>query len=592
VVYVVFDNRRIRLADEDAARFRAGSAAPPPTRTAVPQELLPAIESARRHRQMLLGLPNVISVRAGYKFVDGRITKVPAVVVAVDHKTTGSSELASEGVPSVLPDGVPTDVTVADPYERLEAQGAEAVALERPPLLIDQVQAGGTESVDLEAVPVITYEPPAGANLDAVTGPMVITCHVSPDAGWRVLRPFLEETHEDLTLGMFDFTAPHIYRAARSLLRDSDVVWRQTLGPNESLPKDDDVESTKAEDKPEAAVVLGLSRVARGRFESAFARVGKGQTFASAYHIKVAVRDQTAVWLSSGNWQSSNQPAIDFLDASADRKLIPHYNRDWHAVVENDELAQKFRTYLLHDLETAKQVPEAAPEAAPAPMPDLLFSVDELLAEERGAVGLEVFPPARFVFGSQNPLTVQPILTPDNYLDIVLELLRRRPASKMYFQNQSLNPILNPTAGWGELLRRLAEYSNDDTLDVRIIFRNIGPIRKRLESLQAAGFRMDRVRVQGACHTKGIVIDSGTVLLGSHNWTNQGVEANRDASLLIHDPEIAGYYERVFLHDWEHLAKPSIKEESVPVPVMGGPEAQAVDSAEFRRVPWSAWLEE
>ena len=141
-------------------------------------------------------------------------------------------------------------------------------------------------------MPIITYEPPAGASLDPVTGPMVITCHVSPDAGWDVLRPFLEETRRSMTLGMYDFTAPHIYRAMRSLLRDSDVEWRQTLDFGESLPLADDVDSPKAEDKPEASINRGLSRVARERFETAFARTGAGETFASAYHIKVAVRDR------------------------------------------------------------------------------------------------------------------------------------------------------------------------------------------------------------------------------------------------------------------------------------------------------------
>ena len=72
-------------------------------------------------------------------------------------------------------------------------------------------------------------------------------------------------------------------------------------------------------------------------------------------------------------------------------------------------------------------------------------------------------------------------------------------------------------------MQLLADYSQDASLDVRIIFRNIGPVRKKLESLQAAGFNMERVRMQAGCHTKGIVIDSKTVLLGSHNFTNQGV---------------------------------------------------------------------
>jgi phosphatidylserine/phosphatidylglycerophosphate/cardiolipin synthase-like enzyme len=271
------------------------------------------------------------------------------------------------------------------------------------------------------------------------------------------------------------------------------------------------------------------------------------------------------------------------------------YNREWHAVVESPALADTFQRYLRGDFETASNAPEAALEAAVVAGPDLLLPVDELLEAERAAVDLQVFRPERFVFSEQDPLTVQPILTPDNYLDIVLDLLRKRPAKKLYFQNQSLNPVLSPTPRWAELLRLLAEYSNDDSLDVRIIFRNIGPIRKKLESLQAAGFNMERVRSQSGCHTKGIVIDSATVLLGSHNWTNQGVEANRDATLLIKNAQIATYYERVFVHDWERIAKPTIREEATPVPLLGGMETASVEAAGAAAallVPWSAWLEE
>jgi light-regulated signal transduction histidine kinase (bacteriophytochrome) len=81
-----------------------------------------------------------------------------------------------------------------------------------------------------------------------------------------------------------------------------------------------------ADDLTETQVVQGLRRAAGTRFENQFAHVGARQTFASAYHIKVAVRDRQSFWLSSGNWQSSNQPDIDFLDVDADRM---------HQVIEN-----------------------------------------------------------------------------------------------------------------------------------------------------------------------------------------------------------------------------------------------------------------
>ena len=81
------------------------------------------------------------------------------------------------------------------------------------------------------------------------------------------------------------------------------------------------------------------------------------------------------------------------------------------------------------------------------------------------------------------------------------------------------------------------------------------------------------------------MVDSKTVLLGSHNFTNQGVNTNRDASLLITHDEIAKYYERVFLHDWERLSRETIREEATPIPV--GREEAVPDGADYVRVPWS-----
>lgn len=594
------DNMKVPLDGASANRLQVGAPNPRPRKSdhSGNGELGRAIDAARNNKDRLSRLAGVVSVRAGYKFIDGKITSIPAVVVAVKRKLTDVP--AADRIPSVV-DGVPTDVTVADPYETLASlsrTGREATpVVSAPPLLIDQIQQDETAAAVEEALPVITYTPPPDGNLDPVTGAMTLTCHVSPDAGWGVLKPFLQGTERKIRLGMYDFTAPHIYQSVRTLLRDSDVSWEQTLSPGEALPSEDDVDSPKAGDLTEDQIVRGLKRVATGgRFANAFAHLGKGGTFASAYHIKVAVRDDSAFWLSSGNWQSSNQPEQDFLEPDADRTQIPKFNREWHVVVENATLAKHFQRFLEHDFDTAS-APEdeaALAEAATVPAPDLVVDADEWLEEERAAADLQVFPPQRFVFTQSKPLTLQPILTPDNYLQIVLELLRHRPKQRIYFQNQSLNPVKSPSEEFAEMMSLLAQYSQDKSLDARFIFRNIGPVRKKLESLQLAGFDMRRVRMQAGCHTKGIIIDSATVLLGSHNFTNQGVQVNRDASLLIRDqPAIAQYYERVFLHDWEKLARETLREESTPAVLVPGQEA-----AEWRpsdstvRVPWSYYAEE
>ena len=573
--------------DARGARSPRRDSARPAAASRLGAELGPAIEAARRHGDQLLQKPHVLAVRGGYKFVDGRITDRPAVVVVVDRKV---DDLPSEDRVPPAVENILTDVSPADPFERLRVAArtdeATPAVPKLPRLLIDELQGTAEEAFE-EAVPVTTYEPPPNGDLSPVMGAMTITCHVSPDSGWKVLEPFLKATEKQISLGMYDFTAPHIYQATRAVLKNEAVSWRQTLGPKESLPSEADVDSTKADDLTEDQIMTGLRRVAGERFENAFAHVGSGMTFASAYHIKVAVRDRKSFWLSSGNWQSSNQPDIDFLEADADVSLIPRYNREWHAVVDNPALAKAFQVFLDHDFKTARApVPEAA--ALPAVGPDLLIPVDEFLREEATRRTIEVFGPRKFVFTQDQPLTVQPLLTPDNYAEVVVGLLRKRPRERLFFQNQSLNPVKQPEPEFEELMQLLARYSQDETLDVRLIFRNIGPVRKKLESLQAAGFNMKRVRMQEGCHTKGIIIDSRTVLLGSHNFTNQGVLVNRDASLLIRNDDIAKYYERVFLHDWEQLARDTIREEAVPIPVGSpGAEAARVDGQEYVRVPWS-----
>jgi hypothetical protein len=592
--FVIWGNNRIPIENADVLKGARKPLAQSDSQ--VPNDLQQAVDAALQNRAELLSKKNVLGVRAGYLFQDGKITSIPAVVVAIKAspgKKFEKQAIRNElGLPPII-DGVPVDIEIADPFQQLmSSREMEAVPLlrRRPRLLIDEIQATGAEAELLEAVPMITYEPPPNGDLSPVTGAMTLTCHVSPDAGWKVLEPFLVGTGRKLHLGMYDFTAPHIYRTARTLLKDSNVEWQQTLGPNESLPGEDDVDSNKANDITEESVVKGLKRVASDRFGNAFAHIGAGKTFASAYHIKVAVRDDRAFWLSSGNWQSSNQPDIDFFDENSDRQLITRFNREWHVVCENSTLAKRFQVFLDGDFDTASSEEEAA--LIPETMPELLLPVEELLREERAAVSLDVFAPQKFTFTAENPLTVQPILTPDNYLEVVLKFLRKKPKRTLYFQNQSLNPVKSPTPEFKEMMALLAKYSNDSDLDVRFIFRNIGPIRKKLESLQAAGFNMDKIRTQAGCHTKGIIVDSEIILLGSHNVTNQGVQVNRDASLLIRDNGIARYYEKVFLHDWEKLSKATIREEAVPIPVSSHEAAGMTSSNEFMTVPFSYFEEE
>jgi phosphatidylserine/phosphatidylglycerophosphate/cardiolipin synthase-like enzyme len=166
----------------------------------------------------------------------------------------------------------------------------------------------------------------------------------------------------------------------------------------------------------------------------------------------------------------------------------------------------------------------------------------------------ELFPPLELPADPAKKRKVQPLLTPDNYADQVLPLIRAA-GKRLWFQNQSLSVIESRSDKYDHLLQALKQKTWDLD-DCKIIFRDFRRANTLdyLRSLNEFGFNMDRVRVMKNCHTKGILIDSLFTVVGSHNWTNEGTTYNRDASLIFEDQEITGYLEKVFLHDWENLA--------------------------------------
>jgi PLD-like domain/Trypsin-like peptidase domain len=475
-------------------------------------------------RDRLKGRSDVLAVRDGYVFRNGWITADPAVVVVLKDRTTGTPE--SLGLPSQL-QGFPVDVRAASPWDVAAAQG--------------RLEA-------LEGIPRTTYKKPTGFQLEEVTEKMTVTCHVSPDAGWPTLREFLQKTKKTLTVGMYDFTAPHIIDGVLGAVREAPRKLSLVMQEGEAL-------GGKPKDIPEEKTLARYRQELGNRFDHAPASVGKDHQFASAYHIKVAVRDGKAFWLSSGNWQSSNQPDHGIATGETSWDLLLKHNREWHLVIENTNLAKQFERYLQFDLKNAKADAE---REAPVP-PTAFFLVDEAV-EERVPVGTPTYFKPLVV---NREVQVRPLLTPDNYQEHVLALINTAER-RLLFQNQSLSLLGLDADGDDKNDPRFAALADallakhKEGVDVRIIIRGefapVGP----LEQLQKRGFDMGKVRLQNRCHTKGIIVDGARVLVGSHNWTNQGTLVNRDASLIFEDEEIAGYFEDIFWFDWKHLTRQSV----------------------------------
>lgn len=536
-------------------------------------------EVAAAVKQHLQSNPNVVGVRATYLFKNGELSDEKGVVIKV--RPEASRDPGDYGLESVI-GHVPVSIEKADLESLAGALAPEAV--EAPAAM----QGYKRDLSDPKF------------NLDPITDNVTLTLHVSPEAGWRELARFFEgDDYDRITIGMYNFTAPHIIEAVRAAVEPHTRHMTLTLDR-----KSDDIGgATKADDWAEEKVMKTLKHDAGDRFKWTAASVsGRDRLFATSYHIKVAVlsgrgehasggalRDKR-FWLSSGNWASSNQAPLDDQDHPFEALTwadVRNYDRDWHAIVVNEKLARVFRNHLEQDFADCEAL--AGEEAVAPVLPDLIVPEDYFLEAPRTVRDYKPFPP-KVITGR---VKVQPVLTPDNYPDVVMSLIKSAEDSVLFI-NQSFDIKEDPDQ-IPEHYRRLLDALLDKQKkidDVRIIFRSgFGKERDVLRNAVEFGFDKNRIRFFGTCHTKGIVVDEKRVLLGSQNWTGAGTKPNRDASLLIESEEAARYFADIFEFDWANLATNRVPADHGPTRrahATSG-EEEAVIPAGFRVVSWGAW---
>ena len=537
--------------------------APPPSTS--PNSILAAAQKELGQRA------DVLAVRMGYVFKDGWITKDRAIVVTVRrrHSPAALKEASIDPLPLTF-QGLPVEVT--NPTIRELIMATQKPATTEAALVADQ-------SILRDE---IKYFPPAGAPplKQFVNEPMHVIAHVSPDHGFPVLRDFLTGIKKRLVVGMYDFGAQHILKAITDTTSHKAAFQKFTMAIQHG---EDTGSGTKADDLTDEQTVDKLKLALGAKFESAWVQIGSVNGWvAASYHIKVAVRDESAFWLSSGNWQSSNQPDVDPLnEVPQKRTYLTKYNREWHAVVEHEALAKTFQAYLLNDFQQNRAFnPDEALEIPDLLLPGALF----VPSPEEAAKPFKYFAP----FDEDRNFTVQPLLTPDNFHDVVLALIESAE-EQLLIENQTFNSPTDNTDQLKELVDAVLAKQKAG-VDVRIIFRILyaPDARANITNLVDFGFSPDSIKVQTNCHTKGVVVDKKKVLLGSQNWSNLGVSNNRDASLLFDDEKLAKYFAEIFEHDWANLARQNIGQESLAVEL-----ASAADPtpAGMERMSWKDYQE-
>jgi len=501
--------------------------------------------------------PGVLSIRPGYKLQNDWPTDQPAIVV-ITSKDVGRLQLPQQI------DGVPIDVRTATEVEQVRYQQPlryAMLAAQHTELRADAFQefdpvaeAEGVEALAafapdvMAAKPQIPYTGP-GVPLESITGTISILCHASPDAGFPKLKEFLSKTESKLTVGLYDFTSKHILDSVEQALAGDKkfeiTLDNPALNPSADQSDSDTLNALKAE--------LGDSLSAAW----ALVRSNKDITrwiFPNAYHIKVAVRDSKAIWLSSGNWNNSNQPDIDPIGnpSDGDQQTARKSDRDWHVIIENSDLAENLEAFLMHDYDVASSVAGGGPEVLAAAPGEAIPASFEVEARAQW----HFFAPLPI----QEPMTITPLLTPDPgvYSAAMLDLLNSA-TEKLYIQLQYIHPPKDEQDTDFAALIDSVKAKIEAGKEVKLILSQYQTSNGWLERLQAAGIALENVKIQNGVHNKGFVIDSKVVAIGSQNWSGDGVLRNRDASVIIRNERAAKYYEQIFLHDWQNVARQSVR---------------------------------
>lgn len=585
--------RRRKWTEAPLLDVSVPSDAPPPALVAVPAGA------------QSVTFPLTITVHVGPAMAGGGIAAQPAAPAAVSADAAAKDfwDRRPEGVVAVRVGFVEEGDAIGDmPFIAASVPAAElaTVQAEAPGRFQGfEVRYFAADVAELaDSIPglesqSISYDDDArtgdGFSFDRVEEDMRVTAHVGPEYSWDQLKAFLDGAGQSLVSAIYEFHGKHIADALEQRLR-AGVDLRLVM---------DNLTFTEVEKKklefPRAETFERWQGSFGNRFNRVVAPEGAHGLISNAYHIKVTVREDDTLWLSSGNWKmDSSQPEIsDAQRANAQNKDLPG-NREWHVVVKSKTLAKRFRNHIAQDFQRSTDLGGGAtPREREAP--DLLVDVPIVPLLERRAPSA-LLKPKTFT-GRRK---VKPLLTPDRegavYSRAVLELIRSARKS-LLFQIPYIGMPSNPRVGRGyidELIDALTEKLK--TLDdARVLLRSGG--KEYSAPAHAAWyFKSKGVRIQERLrrienhHTKGMIVDGKRVLIGSHNWSQSGVTLNRDASLLFDDREIAEYYARAFEIDWlrsnpiapkRHTRQEAVLEAVGEAPPPG-----------YRRVPLSQLLKE
>ncbi len=360
--------------------------------------------------------------------------------------------------------------------------------------------------------------------------PGEIIAYASPDSTYSVTKRLFEEAEKSILIGIYDFTADYMKEM---------VLDAMSRGVAVSLMLD--IDGKKEEALFDDLARFGCECVPAPSCASDYVH------FFPSSHEKVIVIDDQWVMVQSGNYSNNSIPA-NLEDGSGGRYRSG--NRDMGVAVRSRELAALFCSILRGDMEL-----ELEAEASEA-VPEAIETVDTEFLERAPRRPAKLVPSRKFTPAAAIP--IQPVLSPDNYVPHITALLESATTSidieQQYIKwNQ---PLIN---SFVKILQRKAEEGVRIRIIVAKPMSRGDDFAREVEyigQMEQFGLNMgEHVRILSPeyfvhCHNKLIIVDGKTVLISSQNWSDFAVGKNREAGLILHYPEVADYFGRLFQSDW------------------------------------------
>ena len=136
-------------------------------------------------------------------------------------------------------------------------------------------------------------------------------------------------------------------------------------------------------------------------------------------------------------------------------------------------------------------------------------------------------------------------MTDQQYIGNVLPLLEGAQKSIFIAAFHIKYYESHPASNANLLVRRLI-YAHERGLDVRVVTDEYSTENNAHSILfeNGVGVRFDGK--ERTLHAKLIIIDGEIVVLGSTNFSHYGIDRNMEANVLIHDKEVARYFENIW----------------------------------------------